>query len=83
MHPRLDPKLIASLVEYSRNLHVGDLVHVEANEAIPADMVLLLSASEEGIAYIETSQLDGCAVNALAASSGLMRPPGSLTVRPT
>jgi magnesium-transporting ATPase (P-type) len=32
---------------------------VEANEAIPADMVLLLSSNEEGIAYMETSQLDG------------------------
>ncbi len=45
----------------SRDLHVGDFVYVEANEAIPADMVLLLSSNEEGIAYIETSQLDGYA----------------------
>lgn len=45
----------------SRDLHVGDFVYVEANEAIPADMVLLLSSNEEGIAYMETSQLDGYA----------------------
>lgn len=43
----------------SRDLHVGDLVYVESNEAIPADMVLLLSSNEEGVAYMETSQLDG------------------------
>jgi hypothetical protein len=46
----------------SRDLHVGDFVYVEANEAIPADMVLLLSSNEEGIAYMETSQLDGYAI---------------------
>ena len=51
--------LTSTRLRQSRDLHVGDLVYVEANEAIPADMVLLLSSNEEGIAYMETSQLDG------------------------
>eukprot|EP00440_Ansanella_granifera_P053764 gb/GFBE01058283.1/.p1 GENE.gb/GFBE01058283.1/~~gb/GFBE01058283.1/.p1 ORF type:complete len:1130 (+),score=313.78 gb/GFBE01058283.1/:1-3390(+) len=41
------------------NLRVGSMVVVRQNEYVPADMVLLTSADEEGHVYIETANLDG------------------------
>lgn len=41
------------------NLHVGDVVKIQRDEAIPADMVLLSSEGVNNIAYIETMALDG------------------------
>jgi len=46
-------------VAVSRWLHVGNLVYVRCDEQIPADLVLLATSNEDGICYIETSQLDG------------------------
>ena len=37
----------------------GQLVKVESEQFIPADMVLLKSANEKGSVYIETKSLDG------------------------
>ncbi|KAJ3331183.1 hypothetical protein HDU76_003844 [Blyttiomyces sp. JEL0837] len=42
-----------------KDLRVGDLVKVEQDEPIPADIVLLGSSQDNGICYIETSNLDG------------------------
>lgn len=47
------------VVTRSRWLHVGNLVYVRCDEQIPADLVLLATSNEDGICYIETSQLDG------------------------
>ena len=38
---------------------VGDLLLVKNNEHCPADIVLFYAANADGIAYIETSNLDG------------------------
>ncbi|KAM3721883.1 putative phospholipid-transporting ATPase IA [Dirofilaria immitis] len=40
-------------------LKVGQVVKIMKNEAIPADIVLLSSSEPAGMAYIETSNLDG------------------------
>ena len=40
-------------------LRVGDIVRVESEQYFPADLVLLSSSAQHGIAYIETAQLDG------------------------
>lgn len=40
-------------------VRVGDLVKVYEKEHLPADMVLVSSSSDDGLAYIETKQLDG------------------------
>ena len=42
-----------------RNLHVGMIVKIFADQFFPADLVLLNSSAPQGIAYIETKNLDG------------------------
>lgn len=42
-----------------KDIEVGDVVRLESNDFIPADMVILSSSEPEGLCYIETSNLDG------------------------
>ncbi|CAG9311668.1 unnamed protein product [Blepharisma stoltei] len=42
-----------------KDVQVGDLVKVLKDESFPCDLVMLSNSSENGIAYIETSTLDG------------------------
>ena len=38
---------------------VGDIVKVEQDKYIPADMVILQSSDPKGVCYVETKNLDG------------------------
>jgi phospholipid-translocating ATPase len=42
-----------------KQIRVGDIVKITRDEWIPADLILLHSAGENGIAYLETAALDG------------------------
>ncbi|KAI1425482.1 hypothetical protein F5Y12DRAFT_368240 [Xylaria sp. FL1777] len=42
-----------------REVKVGDIVKLRRDEAVPADLVLLHATGENGIAYIDTMDLDG------------------------
>lgn len=43
----------------SSSIKVGDMVLLEKNQRVPADMVLLTTSEEEGTCFIRTDQLDG------------------------
>ena len=43
----------------SSQLAVGDLVHLEKDQRVPADMILLRTSDKAGAAFIRTDQLDG------------------------
>ncbi|XP_061110932.1 probable phospholipid-transporting ATPase IIB isoform X2 [Conger conger] len=43
----------------SCDIHVGDLIVVEKNQRIPADMVFLRTTEKTGACFIRTDQLDG------------------------
>ncbi|KDQ19994.1 hypothetical protein BOTBODRAFT_125521 [Botryobasidium botryosum FD-172 SS1] len=42
-----------------RDIRIGDVVRLESDNFIPADIVLISSSEPEGLCYIETSNLDG------------------------
>jgi magnesium-transporting ATPase (P-type) len=43
----------------SSTLRVGDLVRLEKNQRVPADLVLLRTSDQSGTCFIRTDQLDG------------------------
>ncbi|EDR01002.1 aminophospholipid-transporting P-type ATPase [Laccaria bicolor S238N-H82] len=43
----------------SSSLRVGDLVHLEKNQRVPADLILLRTSDASGTCFIRTDQLDG------------------------
>lgn len=56
MHPSTGPQTRAIP---SSKIRVGDLVFLEKNQRVPADMVLLRTSDASGTCFIRTDQLDG------------------------
>ncbi|KAL6130227.1 hypothetical protein ACLB2K_068608 [Fragaria x ananassa] len=42
-----------------KDVQVGEIIRIEANEGIPCDMVLLSTSDPTGVAYVQTINLDG------------------------
>ncbi|KAH1038144.1 hypothetical protein J1N35_039887 [Gossypium stocksii] len=42
-----------------KNIQVGEIIKIQANETIPCDMVLLSTSEPTGVAYVQTTNLDG------------------------
>ena len=40
-------------------MRAGDLLRLQSDEAVAADMLLLASSSADGLAYVDTVELDG------------------------
>ncbi|CAE6467959.1 unnamed protein product [Rhizoctonia solani] len=55
----LDPNTVSFVPKAWKDVRVGDLIRLESDDFIPADMLLISSSEPEGLSYIETSNLDG------------------------
>ncbi|KAF8756597.1 Phospholipid-transporting ATPase [Rhizoctonia solani] len=55
----LDPNTVSFVPRAWKDVRVGDLIRLESDDFIPADMILISSSEPEGLSYIETSNLDG------------------------
>ena len=76
----------------SANLRVGDIVRILDGEEFPADLALLSSSSADGLAFVNTANLDGEAVPkpksspaatlALHQPMGLVHLQGAVTAEP-
>lgn len=42
-----------------KDIRVGDIVMIQNNESIPADIIVLSTSNPQGICYVETKNLDG------------------------
>ncbi|CAE6467336.1 hypothetical protein ACGC1H_005047 [Rhizoctonia solani] len=55
----LDPNTVSFVSKAWKDVRVGDLIRIESDHFIPADVLLISSSEPEGLSYIETSNLDG------------------------
>ncbi|KEP50793.1 phospholipid P-type ATPase transporter [Rhizoctonia solani 123E] len=55
----LDPNTVSFVSKAWKDVRVGDLIRIESDDFIPADVLLISSSEPEGLSYIETSNLDG------------------------
>jgi magnesium-transporting ATPase (P-type) len=43
----------------SKFIQMGDIIKISKRESVPADVVILATSEEEGVCFVETSNLDG------------------------
>ena len=46
-------------MKYWQDILVGDILYLEKDEEIPADILLMKSSSDNGMCYVDTMNLDG------------------------
>jgi P-type E1-E2 ATPase len=56
---RLDRQTSTFVMDSWKNLRVGEIVKITHDQYFPADIILVKSSNPNGIAYIETKNLDG------------------------
>jgi len=59
LYRKIDPLTGLTVEAISKDLRVGDIVYVNSNERVPADIVLLYTTDKQGSVFIKTDQLDG------------------------
>lgn len=42
-----------------KHVFCGDIIRLDNDQAVPADLVILTTSDEKGLAYVETKNLDG------------------------
>lgn len=52
-------ELVTGKYRASQDLQVGDIIHVQLNQRVPADILILKSSEPTGETFIRTDQLDG------------------------
>ena len=55
IHPQINKDTMVK----SRYLKVGDIIEINANQRIPADVLLLYTTEKSGQVFLQTDQLDG------------------------
>lgn len=53
------PKTLRFGRKYWKDVRVGDIVRVQNNEEIPADLVIISTSDDDNCCYVETKNLDG------------------------
>jgi phospholipid-transporting ATPase len=43
----------------AKKIVVGDLIKIEQDQEVPADMIIINSSNQDGVVYVETANLDG------------------------
>eukprot|EP00347_Sterkiella_histriomuscorum_P020592 403337222 len=58
-YKKIDKNSKLTIEVKSCDLRVGDVIYVQSNERVPADLVLLFTTDKSGTVFIRTDQLDG------------------------
>lgn len=53
-YKKIDPNSKLTVEVLSQNLRVGDVIYVQSNERVPADLVLLYTTDKSGTVFIRT-----------------------------
>ena len=56
---KLDKETCSFVITASENLKVGDIIQINKDQSIPADLLLISSSDEKGVAFVNTMNLDG------------------------
>ncbi|CDW80139.1 probable phospholipid-transporting atpase iib-like [Stylonychia lemnae] len=59
VYKKIDKNSKLTIEVQSKDLKVGDVIYVQSNERVPADLVLLYTTDKSGTVFIRTDQLDG------------------------
>lgn len=56
---RIEDRVLAFQKKHWKQVQVGDIVRIQNNEEVPADIMILSSSDEDNCCFVETKNLDG------------------------